>query len=246
MLRKDAYLFVIMQMNIAVRRQLSKSRYICVMKRQLVTTDDGSHTLFVPELNETYHSTRGAVQESLHVFLRAGFHYAVSCSAGRPLRVLEVGFGTGLNALLTWREAGRLGIPVYYEAVEKYPLGEGEAAALNYPGREELARLHTCRWEAPVALSPYFTLCKREADLLAYAPAGPFDVVYFDAFAPAVQPALWSVDVFRKLYGALCPGGVLVTYSAKGTVKEALREAGFAVRRLAGAPGKRHMVRAMA
>jgi tRNA U34 5-methylaminomethyl-2-thiouridine-forming methyltransferase MnmC len=215
------------------------------MKRQFVTTDDGSHTLFVPELNETYHSTRGAMQESLHVFLQAGFHYAVSCWTGQPLRVLEVGFGTGLNALLTWQEAERLGFPVCYEAVEKYPLSEGEAAALNYPGQEKLACLHECRWEMPVVLSPYFTLCKKEVDLLDYVPAGPFGVVYFDAFAPAVQPDLWGGGVFHKLYEALRPGGILVTYSAKGTVKKALREAGFEVQRLVGAIGKRHMVRAI-
>jgi tRNA U34 5-methylaminomethyl-2-thiouridine-forming methyltransferase MnmC len=215
------------------------------MKRQFIITDDGSHTLFVPELNETYHSARGALQESLHVFLRAGFHYAVPCLEQQPLRVLEVGFGTGLNALLTWLEAERLNVPVYYETVEKYPLSEKEAAVLNYPEPEKLACLHGCQWGTPVVLSPCFTLCKQYVDLLEYVPAGQFEVIYFDAFAPDVQPALWCKEVFCKLYEALNPGGVLVTYSAKGTVKTALRETGFEVQRLPGAMGKRHMVRAV-
>ncbi|MDR3184917.1 MAG: tRNA (5-methylaminomethyl-2-thiouridine)(34)-methyltransferase MnmD [Prevotellaceae bacterium] len=215
------------------------------MRRQFIITGDGSHTLFVPELNETYHSTRGAVQESLHVFLQAGFHYAIAAPAPPPLRVLEVGFGTGLNALLTWLEAERLNFPVYYEAVEKYPLSEKEAAAIKYPEQETLTHLHGCCWEMPVVLSPCFTLCKKHIDLLEYVPAGHFEVIYFDAFAPAVQPGLWHAVVFCKLYQALVPGGVLVTYSAKGTVKEALRDAGFEVHRLPGAMGKRHMVRAI-
>ncbi|MDR0737632.1 MAG: tRNA (5-methylaminomethyl-2-thiouridine)(34)-methyltransferase MnmD [Prevotellaceae bacterium] len=215
------------------------------MKRQFIITDDGSHTLFVPELNETYHSTRGAMQESLHVFLQAGFRYAMSCLARQPLRVLEVGFGTGLNALLTWREAEYLSVPVYYEAVEKYPLGEKEAATLNYPGQEKLACLHGCQWETPMALSSCFTLCKKNVDLLEYVPTGHFEVIYFDAFAPDVQPELWGKDVFRKLYEALHPCGILVTYSAKGTVKTLLRDTGFDVQRLAGAVGKRHMIRAI-
>ncbi|MDR0692248.1 MAG: tRNA (5-methylaminomethyl-2-thiouridine)(34)-methyltransferase MnmD [Prevotellaceae bacterium] len=216
-----------------------------MMKRQFIITDDGSHTLFVPELNETYHSTRGAMQESLHVFLQAGFRCAISYLAKQPIRVLEVGFGTGLNALLTWQEAEYSGVSVYYEAVEKYPLDEKEAAALNYPEQGKLVRLHGCQWETPIALSPCFTLCKRNVDLLEYVPMGYFEVIYFDAFAPDVQPELWSKDVFHKLYEALNPGGILVTYSAKGMVKTVLRDIGFEVQRLAGAAGKRHMIRAV-
>jgi tRNA U34 5-methylaminomethyl-2-thiouridine-forming methyltransferase MnmC len=222
-----------------------ESRYICGMKRKFIITGDGSHTLFVPELNETYHSTRGAVQESLHVFLQAGFRHALSCLVTPPLRVLEVGFGTGLNALLTWLEAERSNVPVYYESIEKYPLSEEEMAALNYPAQEKLACLHQCGWNTPVSLSPCFTVCKKHVDLLEYVPAGSFAVIYFDAFAPTVQPELWSANVFCTLYEALQPGGILVTYSAKGTVKEALRDVGFEVHRLAGAMGKRHMVQAI-
>jgi tRNA U34 5-methylaminomethyl-2-thiouridine-forming methyltransferase MnmC len=215
------------------------------MERQFIVTDDGSHTLFVPALNETYHSTHGAVQESLHVFVQEGFGYAVSHNKQPLLRVLEVGFGTGLNALLTWQEAEKEGIPVYYETIEKYPLTEEEAAALNYAAHDKLMHLHRCAWGEPVALSPYFTLCKQKVDLSDYKPLTHFEVIYFDAFAPAVQPELWSEAVFRMLYAALDKGGVLVTYSAKGVVKIALRAVGFDVCRLTGAAGKRHMVRAV-
>ncbi|MDR3235230.1 MAG: tRNA (5-methylaminomethyl-2-thiouridine)(34)-methyltransferase MnmD [Prevotellaceae bacterium] len=215
------------------------------MKRQLKITADGSHTLFVPALNETYHSMYGALQESLHVFIDAGFRYATVQNGQSPLRVLEIGFGTGLNALLTWDEATQKQIPVYYEAIEKYPLSEKEAAALNYASHEKLYDIHRVAWETPVALSPYFTLCKRMTDLLHYNPEGQFDVIYFDAFAPTVQPELWSEAVFCKLHTALRSGGVLVTYSSKGIVKTALRTAGFEVQRLSGAIGKRHMLRAI-
>jgi len=215
------------------------------MERQLKITADGSHTLFVPALNETYHSMYGALQESLHVFIDAGFRYATARSGQSPLRILEIGFGTGLNALLTWEEAVQKQTPVYYEAIEKYPLSEKEAAALNYAAHEKLYDMHRGAWEIPVALSPYFTLCKRITDLLHYHPEGLFDVIYFDAFAPTVQPELWSEAVFYKLYTALRSGGVLVTYSSKGIVKTALRTTGFELQRLSGAIGKRHMLRAI-
>ena len=211
-------------------------------------TDDGSPTLFVPELNECYHSTRGAVRESLHVFIDAGLREVgsrQSAVGSRGLRVLEVGFGTGLNALLTLLYAEEHKTTIYYEALEKYPLSEEEAAMLNYPDKDKLAALHACAWEKQVQLTTGFTLYKRRIDVLDYKPEQVFDLIYFDAFAPTVQPDLWSGELFAKLRASISSGGILVTYSAKGTVKSALRAAGFTVERLPGAAGKRHMIRAI-
>ncbi|MDR0294917.1 MAG: tRNA (5-methylaminomethyl-2-thiouridine)(34)-methyltransferase MnmD [Prevotellaceae bacterium] len=218
------------------------------MERRIIITDDGSPTFFVPELNECYHSTRGAVSESLHVFIDAGLREVSSrrsAVGSSGVRILEVGFGTGLNALLAMLYAEEHKMTIYYESLEKYPLSEEEAAILNYSNKDKLAVLHACAWEEPVQLTTGFTLCKRRIDVLAYKLDKAFDLIYFDAFAPAVQPDLWSKELFAKLCAAMSPDGVLVTYSAKGTVKSALRAAGFEVQRLPGAAGKRHMIRAI-
>jgi tRNA U34 5-methylaminomethyl-2-thiouridine-forming methyltransferase MnmC len=218
---------------------------------QRVTTADGSHSLYVPALNEHYHSVNGALQESQHVFIEAGFRYICKNSPRPSCRILEVGFGTGLNALLTMLEAERYCVDVHYETIEKYPLPTEIVASLNYatelqlPDNRRFMCLHSLAWEQEQRLSPYFSLCKRQADLCVYVPNPPFDLIYFDAFAPDVQPELWTEAVFRKLYGCLSFGGTLVTYSSKGTVKAALRQAGFEIRRLQGAAGKRHMLRAV-
>lgn len=224
--------------------------YFCTMERRIIITADGSPTLFVPELNETYHSMRGAVCESQHVFIDAGLKLVGSrgakfCAPTATIRILEVGFGTGLNALLTLLYAEEHKIAVCYEALEKYPLSGEEVAVLNYPDNDKLTALHACAWEDPAQLTANFSLHKRQVDLLDYIPEQKFDLIYFDAFAPTVQPELWSREVFAKLHASMLPDGVLVTYSAKGTVKTALRSVGFKVQRLPGAAGKRHMLRAM-
>ncbi|MCL2133891.1 MAG: tRNA (5-methylaminomethyl-2-thiouridine)(34)-methyltransferase MnmD [Bacteroidales bacterium] len=217
------------------------------MERRLIVTADRSHSFFVTELRESYHSTNGALSESQHVFINAGLNYVNCRNRAYPVStevmVLEMGFGTGLNTLLTWLYAEEQKMPIYYEALEKYPLTEKEVALLNYPEREKLAALHACKWEESVQLTSNFTLCKRQVDVLDYRPRQSFDLIYFDAFAPDVQPELWSSDLFAKLYAAMSKGGVLVTYSAKGLVKSALRAAGFEVQRLPGASGKWHMLR---
>ena len=225
------------------------------MERCVIITADGSSTYFVPELKETYHSTRGAVSESQHVFIDAGLKPIVAKQLENngkdeknrqvAIRILEMGFGTGLNALLTLLYAEEHKIAVYYECLEKYPLTKEEVAVLNYPDKDKLAALHACAWEEPVQLTADFCLCKHRIDLLDYCPTQIFDLVYFDAFAPDVQPDLWSKDLFAKIHASLSLGGILVTYSAKGTVKSALRAAGFEVQRLPGAVGKRHMIRAV-
>jgi tRNA U34 5-methylaminomethyl-2-thiouridine-forming methyltransferase MnmC len=184
--------------------------------------------------------------ESLHVFIEAGFR-----QVARPqLAALEVGFGTGLNALLTMLEAEKIGQHVYYESVDPYPIDLSTAAALNYPDilgvdRQRFMHLHLLEWGKPAAVTPRFTLRKVQENLLSYSPQRSFDLVYFDAFSPEAQPELWAVDVFRRIYSSLNSNSLLTTYSSKGLAKQNLRKAGFAVQRLPGAGGKHHMVRAV-
>lgn len=203
-------------------------------------TGDGSPTLRHPVTGDAYHSVRGAVGESEHIFIREGFSHS------RPshVRIFEAGFGSGLNAWLTARAAEREGRTVFYEAVERYPVDPQTAGQLSYADDPLFRTLHDAAWNVPVTVNERFTLKKVEAALEDYRFDATFDLIYFDAFAPDTQPGLWSRELFERLYARLAPGGTLVTYSAKGTVKENLRAAGFEVKRLPGALGKRHMVRA--
>jgi tRNA U34 5-methylaminomethyl-2-thiouridine-forming methyltransferase MnmC len=218
------------------------------MERRIIGTADGSATVSIPALDLTYHSRHGAVQESKHVFLQAGWQYWLSENEGRSPRLLEMGLGTGLNLFLTAIEASKSSLPVHYTALETAPLLPAEAAALNYPGllgeAQLFARLHEAPWERDVPLLPHFTLHKTTTPLERFEPSAPFDIIYFDAFAPSAQPELWTEAIFTRLYNALHPGGVLVTYCSKGSVRRALQGAGFRVSKLAGPPGKREMVRA--
>jgi tRNA U34 5-methylaminomethyl-2-thiouridine-forming methyltransferase MnmC len=225
---------------------------------KVVTTDDGSDTLFRSDLNEHYHSTFGAVQESQHIFIEQGFLHAIgNFSRGGEggeifINIFEVGFGTGLNALLTQAEAEKHGIKVQYTAIEAFPLAEKYWQSLNYPyltGSADFgkvyASLHLARWNQPVNISGHFTLLKIHGTLATYFPPPcSSDLIYFDAFGPDVQPELWSGPIFQNLFNGLSPGGFLVTYSVKGTVVRALRAAGFITEKIAGPPGKRHILRA--
>jgi tRNA U34 5-methylaminomethyl-2-thiouridine-forming methyltransferase MnmC len=220
------------------------------VKTEIRQTKDGSTTLFVPELNEHYHSINGALQESLHVFIRAGLEQALQQQS--RVRVLEVGFGTGLNALLSLQHV--LGQPaaVQYDTLEKYPLSwdlirdmHFEKFILNPELMDYLPQLHQAPWEQAVALLPNFTLQKIQADLQTHAlPGQYYHLIYFDAFAPEKQPELWTDEIFRKLYEALLPGGMLVSYCAKGSFKRSLKAAGFRLEALPGPAGKREMTRA--
>ncbi len=214
---------------------------------RIVCTADGSHTLESSTGGECYHSTNGALQESMHVFINAG----LKAVAGNQLNILEIGFGTGLNALLTLLEAEQKDCGIYYETIEKYPIDIDIASQLNYcdifsVDKEKYFKpLHTSDWDKNVAISDGFVLKKCQVDILSFTPSRTdFNLVYFDAFSPDSQPELWSVDVFSKIYQHLQKGGVLVTYSSKGLVKQNLRSAGFTIERLQGAKGKRHMLRA--
>jgi tRNA U34 5-methylaminomethyl-2-thiouridine-forming methyltransferase MnmC len=210
----------------------------------IITTEDGSHSLRNEQLQETYHSVHGAVQESNHVFIQNGFVHQLRTNPS-ALRILEAGFGTGLNALLT---ALHTRIPVYYESWELYPLPIEVIDQLNYGNQLDAAvlfkALHVAPWNLTVSISSHFTLCKRSADLLHELPVGQFDIIYYDAFAPSKQPALWEIDILRKMTDTLVPGGVFVTYCAKGQLKRDLSSLGLTVETLAGPPGKKEMVRA--
>ena len=205
----------------------------------ILSTADGSHTLRHPAGGDTYHSLRGAVGEAEHVFIRAGFE-AIEAP---HVRVFEMGFGSGLNALLTLRRARESGKTVDYRAVELYPVAPETAARLNFSD-DTLCALHAAPWGVPVPLDDRFRLTKYRMSLAEIELDTLFDAIYFDAFSPDTQPELWTVEIFRKLHAHTAPGGVLTTYSAKGEVRRALQAAGYAVEKLAGALGKRHMLRA--
>jgi tRNA U34 5-methylaminomethyl-2-thiouridine-forming methyltransferase MnmC len=222
-------------------------------KIEVRTTADGSPTLYVPALNEHYHSHHGAAQESRHVFIEAGLRplLAVGLGQGQPLRLLEVGLGTGLNALLTMAAAHSDAASVAYDGYETVPLPAAAVAALA-PQWEEIpalraafAQLHATPWNEPLAITPLFSLTKRLAEMQTTTlPATHYDLIYFDAFAPEKQPELWTEEVFAKLYAAAAPGAVLVSYCAQGQFRRNLRAAGWLTEKLPGPPGKREMTRA--
>lgn len=213
------------------------------IQRELQMTADGSHTLFQPEINEHYHSVNGAIQESGHVFIEAGFRQLDIPS----IRVFEVGFGTGLNAFLTMIETmKREAVHVTYYAVEKYPLELDLVRQLNYgyPFPDLFLKLHEAEWEKPQQITDGFTLCKMLCDSNSCELPEDINLIYFDAFAPDKQPEMWNREIFNALYAKTAPGGVLTTYCAKGAVRRMMQEAGYTVERIPGPPGKREMLRA--
>lgn len=219
------------------------------MYRVLQLTSDGSHTIAIPEQNITYHSHHGAIQESMHVFIQAGLAPLwQSVPAHTVIRVLEIGFGTGLNALLTLREAESRQHQVQYTTLEKYPLTQTEVLQLNHGAlldmQDPFLRLHSADWEKEITISPFFTLQKIQCTLPAPIATDPVHCVFFDAFAPDIQPELWSQSFFEQLFRLLFPGGSLVTYSSKSSVRKALAAAGFTLEKIPGPYGKREMVRA--
>jgi tRNA U34 5-methylaminomethyl-2-thiouridine-forming methyltransferase MnmC len=221
------------------------------MPPTLLTTDDGSATLHSEFFGETYHSRRGARTESEHVFLRNGLYAWLEKhpERGSP-RILEAGFGTGLNALLTLLAAGSLGIEMAYTGYEAYPLDEPTAAGLDYPAllgapasADDFLAMHRCAERQTHRLTPFFRFEKRFARFELLDEAETYDVVYFDAFAPGTQAELWNADALGRMFHALRPGGVWVSYCAKGEVRRTLQSVGFRVERLPGPPGKREMLR---
>lgn len=218
------------------------------MKKEILKTTDGSYTLYVPELDETYHSTNGALQESNHVFIEAGLKF----SALKKAAVLEVGFGTGLNALTTFKEAEKKELLIEFTSLEAYPLTWAEVSPLDYMNMEgyqeysiPFEKMHSCDWGDFTAITPNFSLRKLNLKLQELTFENTFDIIYFDAFAPQIQPELWTEEIFALMYKALKSKGVLVTYCAKGTVKRALKAVGFELQSIPGPPGKREMSRAV-
>lgn len=214
---------------------------------ELERTADGSYTLYVPELDEHYHSVKGALTESQHIFIEMGLKH---CAARAP-RILEIGLGTGLNCFLTFLEAEEGHRKIHYTGIERHPLGFDFCQRLDYPpligrGHEEAFHaIHLAPWEEDVPLSENFVLHKTEADFTAFTPDAGYDLIYFDAFAPEKQPEMWEQPLFDGLFRILNEGGILTTYCAKGAVRRRLQAAGFGVERLAGPPGgKREILRA--
>lgn len=217
------------------------------MKREIITTKDGSTTIHILDWDEHYHSKHGAIQEAYHVFIDHG----LSAINKKQLSILEMGFGTGLNAFITLLEAEKNKLHIDYTGIEAYPVLPEELRQLNYSKllntedqQHQFDKMHSCPWEKPCSISDNFNLLKRQTDFREIHDKAKFDLIYFDAFGARVQPELWTESIFQKMYNALRPRGVLVTYAAKGSVRRAMLAVGFEVERLPGPPGKREMLRA--
>jgi tRNA U34 5-methylaminomethyl-2-thiouridine-forming methyltransferase MnmC len=219
------------------------------MERIIQQTEDGSQTIAIPDMQVIYHSRHGAIQESLHVFINAGLKPISGTK--ETVHIFEMGFGTGLNALLTLQHTILAHQKIYYKTIELFPLEDVIYTQLNYAAQlsdESLQfyfnSMHNCAWEKDELIQPLFTLNKSKTSLTDFSTDQLFDLIYFDAFDPAAQPELWAPQVFEKMFHMLLPGGLLVTYSSKGTVRRAMQAAGFTVEKLKGPAGKREMIRA--
>ncbi|MFY0603095.1 MAG: tRNA (5-methylaminomethyl-2-thiouridine)(34)-methyltransferase MnmD [Flavobacteriaceae bacterium] len=218
------------------------------MKREIITTSDGSTTIHLPDWDEQYHSKHGAIQEAIHVFIRSGLDLLDQ----ETIDILEIGFGTGLNAFISLLEAQRRNFKVDYVGIEAYPVAIEEVHKLNYVSElkaekfgREFYELHTIPWEEKQKISNNFSLIKRKQFFKDIDDVNAFNLIYFDAFGARVQPELWTEEIFQIMYNALREKGILVTYAAKGSVRRAMQAVGFTVERLPGPPGKREMLRAI-
>ncbi len=219
------------------------------MNRKIIVTEDKSKTLLIPALNETYHSIHGALNESLHVFIQTGFNHLLPRN---ELKIFEMGFGTGLNALVTLNEAMQSKTRVTFDTIEKYPITLEEIDALNFEALDTLEyanyfkKLHETVWGINTVITPFFNLHKRHADLItADLPTSFYDLIYFDAFGPGTQADLWTETIMSKMFQTLKSGGILVTYCAQGQFKRNLKAVGFEIENLSGPAGKREITRAI-
>jgi len=230
------------------------------LKRNPLKTADGSYTLHIPEWNEQYHSKNGALAEARHVFIKEGLNFWCSQNPSPEISILEIGFGTGLNCILTYLETQENSLKITYTGVEAFPLNLKEVQSINYTStlkkvypdktfhtqknEEVFLAIHNTPWEEETDISEHFILTKQKKFFSEIAADQEFNLIYFDAFGIRVQPELWTEDVFQKMNDALKPEGVLVTYAANGNARRAMQNTGFSVERLSGPPGKREMLRA--
>ncbi|MDQ3535507.1 MAG: tRNA (5-methylaminomethyl-2-thiouridine)(34)-methyltransferase MnmD [Bacteroidota bacterium] len=222
---------------------------------KIIQTDDGSHSLYLPELKETYHSFHGAIQESIYVYINKGFNYLLQHANLMEINILEVGFGTGLNILLTIAEAQKARIKISITTLEPFQLAADITERLNYhellnpryPTQDlehYFQLMHRSPWNEQVKITEYVLLTKKAVKLQEFSESGEnFDLVYFDAFAPSKQPEIWQSSIFQNFFNNINKGGIIVTYCAQGQFKRNLKMAGFEVETLAGPPGKKEMVR---
>lgn len=222
------------------------------MKREIIKTNDGSTTIYLEQWDEHYHSKHGAIQEAYHVFIKSGLDQWLNHKNSKEVRILEIGFGTGLNAFITFLEHAKKGLSISYHGVEAYPVSTEEVALLNYVQQlhtqdfqEVFSLMHQGDWGVDLLLDSSFTLRKRKQFFHTIDDKEAFDLVYYDAFGARVQPELWDVSMFERMYNALDKNGILVTYAAKGSVRRALQQVGFLIEKLPGPPGKREMLRAV-
>ena len=217
------------------------------MDKEFVITEDGSHTIYLPEMDEHYHSTHGAIQESLHIYINQGLFQVTK----QEISILEIGFGTGLNAYLTFAFADHKKLTINYFSIEKYPLSEIDYLKLNYPSKifpeysDVFEKIHRAKWDSIVKISPEFSLQKVSADLLTFEfnCLPQFDLVYYDAFAPGKQPEMWTDEIIQKVASTVKKDGILITYCAKGSVRRAFSAAGFQMERIPGPIGKKEILR---
>jgi tRNA U34 5-methylaminomethyl-2-thiouridine-forming methyltransferase MnmC len=217
------------------------------MKREIIITDDGSTTIRIPDWDENYHSTHGAIQEAKHVFIKNGLDLFRNQDS---ISILEIGFGTGLNAFITFLETLNKE-KVNYVGVEAYPISTEEIAQMNYVTELQATqyqavfdKMHSCDWESQQNITDNFILTKRKQFFQDIDDKEQYDLIYFDAFGFPLQPELWSEAIFKKMYEALLPKGTLVTYACRSSIKNAMLSVGFSIEKLPGAPGKREMLRA--
>lgn len=217
------------------------------MQSKIIVTADNSKTLLIPELNETYHSTNGALTEAIHVFQNAGIDHADKDT----LHIFEMGFGTGLNAILTYKKALNEGLTINYDCIEAYPVTLEQANQMDYLDQKLVGEvnafqsMHQAENNTTCQLDKNFAFTKTIAKIQDHVlPQNTYDILFFDAFGPKVQEELWKIDILSKLYNSLKSGGFLVTYCAQGAFKRTLKEIGFLVECIPGPPGKREMTRA--
>lgn len=221
-----------------------------MIERKIITTADGSKTIHLESWNEQYHSKHGAFQEANHVYINKGFLHRVNTFQGNTIEVLEIGFGTALNAMLTFTESIKQSLKINYTAYEAYPVQELELEALNYESKfpsnyvDFFKKMHTVSWNEFFEIAPHFFLNKQLKKFDQLEAANTYDLIFYDAFGPRVQPELWTEKLFQKMFNSLKNNGILVTYCAKGSVRRTMQAVGFNTERLPGPPGKREMLRA--